>query len=274
MNCWRVLRRSWFTWSAVALIVGCHPAKSPSGGSGTVATPTTLAICAASDLKFALDDLLRDFRTLEPNVTVTATYGSSGNFYQQLKQRAPFDVYLSADIEYVRKLNNEALLVPGSLFPYAEGRLVVWARNESKLELGVDGKSGLTDPSVNKIAVANPQTAPYGRAAVAALKTLGVYEQLESKLVQGENIAQTAQYVESGAADIGLIALSLATAPAMKDKGRYVVVPNNAYPKLEQAGAVLSWAKSPEAAEKFCKFLRSADAREKLRQYGFTTPEE
>jgi molybdate transport system substrate-binding protein len=261
-------------WSAAALIAGCHSGKSPSGGSGTTAAPATVAICAASDLKFALDDLLGDFSKLEPNVAVTATYGSSGNFYQQLKQRAPFDVYLSADIEYVRKLNHEALIVPGSLFRYAEGRLVVWVRNESKLALDDDGKSALADASVNKIAVANPQTAPYGRAAVAALKTFGLYEQLESKLVQGENIAQTAQYVESGAADIGLIALSLATAPAMKDKGRYIALPKAAYPKLEQAGAVLSWAKSPEAAEKFCAFLRSAGAREKLRQYGFTTPEE
>lgn len=260
---------------AVMLCCGCNPAASKTGGSGSGTTSAaTLTICAASDLKFALDDLLNDFRKLEPNVTVTAAYGSSGNFYQQLKNEAPFDVYLSADIDYVRKLNNDGLIESGSLFQYAEGRVVVWVRNDSKLELGPDGKSALADPAVNKIAVANPQTAPYGRAAAAALKTFGLYEQLESKFVQGENIAQTAQFIESGAADVGIIALSLAIAPAMKDKGRYVAIPKDAYPKLEQAGAILKWAKDKAAAQRFCKFLTSDEGRTKLQQYGFTTPAE
>src|SRR4029077_6100604 len=134
--------------------------------------------------------------------------------------QAPFDIFFSADIDYPRKLIDAGLADADSEFLYAEGRSVGWVPNSSPLDLETLGIRAVADPSVRKVAIANPQHAPYGRAAEAALKTLGAYDAVKDRLVFGENIAQAAQFVESGAADVGLIALSLALSPAMKDKGR------------------------------------------------------
>jgi molybdate transport system substrate-binding protein len=256
------------------LLSGCNT-KSPSSGSATAAPSTAqLTIAAASDLKFALDEILIDFRKNEPGLNVQVSYGSSGQFYSQLLNQAPFDLYLSADLDYVRKLSEAGKIVPGSEFQYAEGRIVVWVRNDSKLDLAGDGTKALQDPAVKKIAVANPQHAPYGRAAVAALKHFQLFDQLESKLVYGENIAQTAQFVESGAADVGIIALSLATAPALKEKGRDVAVPPTAHPPLLQGGAILNWAQDRAAAERLRAMLVGPVGRAVLQKYGFVVPGE
>ena len=256
-----------------SLLSGCNRAAQESS-SNSAAPTIPLTVAAASDLKFALDDLLVDFHKQEPWMKVQVTYGSSGNFFTQLQNQAPFDLYLSADIDYVRKLNEAGKILPDGEFKYAEGRIAVWVRNESKLDVTNDGTAALKDPAVQKIAIANPQHAPYGRAAVAALKHFGLYEQLESKLVQGENIAQAAQFVESGAADVGIIALSLATAPAMKERGRFAVIPIEAHPKLEQAGAILTWTKFPVGAYALRSYLTSPAGRSKLQQYGFVIPGE
>ena len=176
-------------------------------------------MAAAADLKFALDELVTEFQAKHPSTTVKVTYGSSGNFYAQLQNQAPFDLYFSADIAYPRKLAEAGLALDGDLFLYAVGRIVVWTPSQSPVKVEQLGIQSLFAPSVKKIAIANPQHAPYGVAAVAALKSLKVYEQAEPKLVYGENIAQTAQFVQSGAADIGIIALSLAIAPPMRERG-------------------------------------------------------
>src|SRR5262249_40754304 len=176
-------------------------------------------VAAAADLKFALDEAAAEFRSKNPGIAVTVTYGSSGTLYAQLTQEAPFDLFLSADIDYPRKLIEQRKAVKESEFLYAVGHLVVWVPNGSKLDVDALGIRAVADPAVRKVAVANPRTAPYGRAAESALKTLGVYDRVKDRLVFGENIAQTAQFVEFGAADVGLIALSLALAPSMKDKG-------------------------------------------------------
>jgi molybdate transport system substrate-binding protein len=159
------------------------------------------------------------------------------------------------------------------LFRYAIGHVVLWVRNESSLDVSKRGIESLLDPSVRKIAIANPQHAPYGRAAEAALKSLGVYERVKDKLVLGENISQTAQFVQSGAADAGLIALSLALSPKMKDSGRYWEVPADAYPKLEQAGVILSRTKELELARALRDAVTNAHGKDILRRYGFVIPE-
>jgi molybdate transport system substrate-binding protein len=256
---------------AVALLASCaRPAPTPPAKA---AAKSTVAVAAASDLKYALDDVIAKFEEQHPEIDVQATYGSSGNFFAQLTNKAPFDIYLSADIEYPRKLSEQGLTLAGSEFPYAVGQIVVWVRNESSLDVGKLGIQSLLDPSVRKIAIANPKHAPYGRAAEAALKHLEVYDKVEKQLVLGENIAQTAQFVESGAADVGIIALSLAMAPAMKDKGRYWSVPLDAYPRLEQGGVILSWAKDAQATEALRTFVVGDEGRTILRQYGFILPE-
>ena len=151
-------------------------------------------------------------------------YGSSGNFAQQLQNGAPFDMFFSANLDYPKQLEAAGLTEPGTFYQYAIGKIVVWVPNDSKLDLS-SGLKALLDPSIKKIAIANPQHAPYGKAAVAALQKENIYDQVKDKFVLGENISQTASFVASGSADVGMIALSLALSPNMKDKGRYAEVP-------------------------------------------------
>jgi molybdate transport system substrate-binding protein len=237
--------------------------------TGTSSRAAELTVAAAADLKFAMDQLVTEFQTSQPGTTVKVAYGSSGNFFAQLQNRAPFDLYFSADIEYPRKLAEAGHALDTNVFLYAVGRLVVWVPKSSSVDLDTLGIQSLLAPSVRKVAIANPEHAPYGRAAVAAMKFLRVYEQAESRLVYGENIAQTAQFIQSGAADIGIIALSLALAPQMKDAGRYWEIPLDAYPKMEQGGIILSWTKEPIAARAFRDFVLGQHGREALKRYGF-----
>jgi molybdate transport system substrate-binding protein len=193
--------------------------------------------------------------------------------FAQIDNGAPFDLFLSADIDFPRKLIGDRKAAADSLFSYAVGRVVVWVPNDSSIDVGKLGIEALLSPSVHKIAIANPEHAPYGRAAVAAMRKLGVYDKVSSKLVLGENIAQAAQFVESGAADIGLIALSLAVSPKMKSEGHYWEVPLDAYPRLEQGGVIVSASKQPDLARQFRAELVGPQGRETLRRYGFILPE-
>jgi molybdate transport system substrate-binding protein len=233
-----------------------------------------VAVAAAADLKFAFGDVVAAFERRHPDIAVKVTYGSSGHFFTQLSNEAPFDLFLSADIDYPRKLIEQGRAVKESEFVYAVGHLVVWAPNGSPLDLDKLGLRAVLDPRVRKVAIANSRFAPYGRAAEAALKHFGVYDQVKDRLVLGENIAQTAQFVESGAADVGLIALSLALAPPLRDKGRYWEVPADAYPRLEQGGVILTWAKDKAAAQELRDYLTGGEGRAVLRQYGFRLPGE
>src|SRR5262245_38457685 len=229
-------------------------------------------VAAAADLKFALEDVAAAFRQARPDVTVKVTYGASGNFFAQLSNRAPFDLFLSADVEYPRKLIEQGLADRDSEFLYAVGHLVLWVPSSSALDLEKLGANALLDPSVRKIAVANPRHAPYGRAAVAALKSLGVFDQVEGKLVYGENVAQAAQFAQSGSADAGVFALSLAMAPSLRDKGRYWEVPLTAHPRLDQGGVILNWAQDRGSAGAFRAFLLGEEGKAVLKRYGFFLP--
>jgi molybdate transport system substrate-binding protein len=243
---------------------------SPSAGSEQ---KRTLTIAAASDLKFALDELLEEFRAQHPGADVQVTYGSSGNFLAQLSNGAPFDVFLSADVAYPRKLAEQGL-VADEVFLYAVGRIVVWVPKDSPLPLEQRGLEALREPAARRIAIANPQHAPYGRAAEAAMKSLGVYDTVKDKLVLGENIAQTAQFVQSGAADAGIIALALALAPAMKAQGSYWEVPLDTYPRMEQGGAILENTKELELARRFRDYLLGTEGKAMLKRYGFSLVKE
>src|SRR5262252_8335336 len=192
----------------------------------------SITVAAAADLQFAIQDVAAQFQK-HTGKEVKLIYGSSGNFFQQLQNGAPFDMFFSANLDYLRQLESMGLTEPGSLYSYATGRVVLWVPKESKLELN-SGLQALADPSVRKIAIANPQHAPYGQAAVAALQKEGLYDKVAGRLVLGENISQTASFVVSGAADAAIVALSLAVSPNMKDKGRYVEIPAGDYPPLEQ----------------------------------------
>jgi molybdate transport system substrate-binding protein len=182
-----------------------------------------IKVAAASDLTFAFKYVVARFEKQNGN-SVLLTYGSSGNFFSQIQNGAPFDLFFSADVSFPQKLEAAGLTEPGSIYKYAKGEIVIWVSNASKLDLR-KGLAVLLDPGIQKIAIANPLHAPYGAAAVAAMKHAGVYDQVKSKFVQGENISQAAQFVHSGNADVGIVALSLALSPAMKNDGRYVVIP-------------------------------------------------
>src|ERR1700693_3685939 len=226
-----------------------------------------ISVAAAADLQFAMQDIAARFQK-ETRMSVNVTYGSSGNFFQQLQNGAPFDMFFSANLDYPKKLEAAGLTEPGSYYPYARGKIVIWVPKDSKLDLS-SGMKALLDPSVKKIAVANPQHAPYGQAAVAALQKEGLYEKVKDKFVLGENISQTASFVVSGSADVGIVALSLALSPNMKDKGLYVEIPGAEYPPIEQACVILSSSKNKETARQFVSFVKTAATAEVLRSYGF-----
>jgi molybdate transport system substrate-binding protein len=234
---------------------------------------TELRIAAAANIRFAMEELVAKFHANQPAIFATVTYGSSGTFYAQLQNQAPFDLFFSADMEYPRKLAEAGLALDNNVFFYAAGRLVVWTPKSSALEVETLGIQSLLAQSVKKIAIANPRSAPYGIAAVAAMKKLDVYQQAEPKLVFGENIAQAAQFVQSGAADIGIIALSLAITPEMHDAGRYWEVPDGTYPRLEQGVIILNWTKEAQAARAFRDFVLGEPGREVLARYGYFLPE-
>ncbi|MET0403178.1 MAG: molybdate ABC transporter substrate-binding protein [Cystobacter sp.] len=261
---------------AVMLLLG---AGSAANGQGAAAPKTpaparahALRIAAAADLKFALDELLKDFRAKHPEDRVEVTYGSSGNFIAQLSQGAPFDVFLSADMGYPRKLVEQGLAEDQEVFSYAVGHVVLWVRRDSPLQVEKLGLKVLLEPAAKRIAMANPQHAPYGRAAEAALKSQGLYDAVKAKLVLGENVAQTAQFAQSGAADVGLIALSLALAPAMKAQGRYGEIPSSAYPRMDQGGVILKKVQDAVLARQFRDALLGAESRPLLERYGFGMP--
>jgi molybdate transport system substrate-binding protein len=256
------------------LIVGASVVVGMRGAPPPPARKRTLTIAAASDLKFALDELLQQFRAKHPEADVQVTYGSSGNFFAQLGNGAPFDVFLSADVSYPRKLAEQGLVHDSGVFLYAVGRIVVWVPRGSPLAVETLGLKALEAPEAKRIAIANPKHAPYGRAAEAAMRSQGVYDAVQAKLVLGENIAQTAQFVQSGSADVGIIALALALAPAMKEQGRYWEVPLDAYPRMEQGGAITRSAQDVELALAFRAFLLGAEGKALLERYGFTLPQE
>ena len=226
-----------------------------------------ITVAAAADLQFAMADIAARYQK-ETGKTVKLTFGSSGNFFQQIQNGAPFDVFFSANLDYAKKLDTAGLAEPGTLYQYATGKIVLWVPSDSKLDISA-GLAALTNPAIKKIAIANPQHAPYGQAAVAALKKEGVYDKVADRFVLGENISQTASFVVSGAADVGIVALSLALSPTMKDKGRYVEIPDADYPAIEQACVVLKSSKEKETAKAFVNYIKTPASAELLRKYGF-----
>lgn len=227
-------------------------------------------VAAAADLKLAMTQLAKQFEK-DAGTIVNVTYGSSGNFFAQIQNGAPFDLFFSADVEYARKLEAAGFAEPGTLYTYAVGRIVIWMPADTNANVTKLGWNALLDASVQKVAIANPEHAPYGRAAMAALQRAGIYEQVKSKLVYGENISQAAQFVQSGNAQAGIIARSLAVSPEMNE-GKIWEIPAEMHPPIEQAAVLLTGAKNKKAARAFLEFVKSAAGREVLLKYGFAIP--
>jgi molybdate transport system substrate-binding protein len=238
--------------------------------SGSYAHAQSVKIAAAADLKFAMAELASQFEK-QSGAKLDVTYGSSGNFLTQIQNGAPFDLFFSADSEYPKQLEAAGLTEPGTLSEYFVGHIVIWTASDGEINTAKDGWKSLLDQRVKKIAIANPEHAPYGRAALAAMKKAGIYEQVKDKLVYGENISQAAEFVKSGNAQAGIIALSLAVSPAMKNGNRWEI-PADSYPPIKQAAVILKAAKNKDAAHRFLDFVSGPQGHEILQRYGFTAP--
>jgi len=233
------------------------------------ASAQEITAAAAADLNYALKELAARFEK-KTGDKVTLSFGSSGNLSSQIQSGAPYDLFFSADERYPQMLAAAGLMDPASLRSYAVGHLVLWVHNgldPQKLKMDL-----LLQPSVRHVAIANPQHAPYGRTAMAALAHYGLQDKVASKLVLGENISQAAQFVQSGNAQAGLIALSLAMSPAMKGTGRYWQLPYDSYPELRQTAGVISASKRKQAAQAFLDFVTSPEGAAVLEQFGFAVP--
>lgn len=226
-----------------------------------------LTIAAAADLKFAMDEIVALFGKQHPASQVTTIYGSSGKFQTQIRQGAPYDVYFSADIAYPHALKNEGFAV-GEVQSYGFGRLVLWNSSHKIIQL-----SDLSDPSIHKIAIANPKHAPYGQHAEQALKAAGIWDKIEAKLVYGENIAQAAQFVQTGNADVGILALSLAKSAQLSKSGSYTLIPDSLHQPLEQGFVITRRAEHNQLALDFARFMTTSDVRRIMIRYGFSLPE-
>jgi molybdate transport system substrate-binding protein len=253
------------------LLVAALFINTASGWAQEKSSSSELTVAGAADLSAALKEI-GDGYEQKTGVKVKLSFGASGALTQQIQNGAPFDLFFSADMDYPRQLVTAGDADGASLYQYAIGKLVLWVPADSPLDLDRNGMNVLLDPTVKKIAIANPQHAPYGRAAVAALKHAGLYDRVTDRLVVGENVSQAAQFAESGNAQVGFVALAHAVAPGMRGKGKYWEVPADFYPPLAQGVVVLSHSQHKREAAEFVEYIKTKEVAELLRKYGFTLP--
>ncbi|MDN3510385.1 MAG: molybdate ABC transporter substrate-binding protein [Candidatus Jettenia sp.] len=237
----------------------------------TVRADEKILIAAAANLNPAMDEICKGFEKAYPTIDAEISYGSSGNFFAQIKQGAPFDIFFSADTTYPARLEEEGLAVKGESKIYAFGSIVLWIPKKSSL----NPRKGLhivVEPKVKKVAIANQKLAPYGMAAEEALRYYGLWDKVQDKLVFGENISQTAQFVQSGAANVGIIALSQAISPKMESDGDYWIIPAESYNKLGQAYAILEKGNDKPGVRKFLEFVQGKKGEKVFLKYGYSLP--
>jgi molybdate transport system substrate-binding protein len=239
-------------------------------GLGFAQTTKTVRIAAASDLQPALEGITRRYMEAHPGITVQTTFGASGKLAQQILEGAPFDVFFSADESFALKLENAGKLEAGTRKLYAVGRLVVWVPSRLGLDVRKLGLKVLNDPSIKRIAIANPEVAPYGKAAISLLEGAGLLEALKPKLIYGENVAQAAQFAFT-AADAGIVGLATAMNEAMTKDGNYWLAPLESHKRLNQTFGIVTGGNRPEVRA-FVKNLSSKESRGILERFGFLIP--
>ncbi|WP_036302254.1 molybdate ABC transporter substrate-binding protein [Methylotenera sp. L2L1] len=227
-----------------------------------------ITIAAASDLKFAMDEIVGKFKEANTKDEIDVTYGSSGKFQTQIQQGAPYDLYFSADIAFPRELAKNGFSA-SEVMPYALGRIVLWSAAMDASKMSLDS---LTSSKISHIAIANPKHAPYGKRAEEALRATNLWGKVEAKLVYGESIAHTAQFVQTGNAQVGIIALSLALNPELASKGGYWLIPDTLHAPLEQGFIITRRAEGNDLARKFADYMRSSATRAIMTKYGFVLP--
>ena len=246
------------------LLLTCFLLLSSAAHAGKI------TVAAASDLKFAMDEIVSAFQKSNHGDTVDVVYGSSGKFHTQLLQGAPYDLFFSADIGFPRELAASGLAA-SAVKPYAVGRIVLWS---ATLDASRKTLASLADPKITRIAIANPKHALYGKRAEEALRAAGVWDKVEAKLVYGENIAQTAQFVQSGSAQVGIIALALALNPELSKKGGYWLIPDTLHEALEQGFIITRQGAGNPLARRFADYMAAQPARDIMIRHGFVLPGE
>lgn len=234
--------------------------------------PVPVAVAAAGDLRGVLEELKSAFEAGHPGIQPQLSFGASGSLTAQILQGAPFDMFLSADEGFPLQLQKAGLVAAQDIFRYATGSLTLWVRKDLALDPARDGWQVLLDPGIKKVAIANPQVAPYGRAAEAALRGVGFYDKVQSRLVFADNIAQAAQFLQAGSAEAGLISASQANHPVLRQSGLTWTVPLDTYPALRQAGAILLRSPHQEQARAFQSFITGVEGQAILARHGFKKP--
>jgi molybdate transport system substrate-binding protein len=250
-------------WALVLTLVCAATACKEK--SSTINHPTELTVAAASDLTPAFEEIGREFEGSQ-KTKVTFVFGSTGMLTRQIENAAPFDLFAAANINYIDQLEQKGLIIPDTKTIYARGRITLWTPAESTLRLA--SISDLARPEVTRIAIANPDHAPYGLAARQALESAGIWEAVKPKLVYGDNIRQTLQYAETGNVEIAIVALSLST----QTNGRWSLIPENLHQPLDQGLAVIKSSKNEQAARAFATFVTGPQGRAVLQKYGFSFP--
>jgi molybdate transport system substrate-binding protein len=228
---------------------------------------TPLRVAAAADLEPVLPPILEQFQKAF-GVKAVATYQASATLTTQIQNGAPFDLFLSADIGFPKRLADAGMTDGTMPVIYAKGTLVLWTRKASQLP--PPSLALLRDTALKRLAIANPESAPYGRAAVAALSSLGLYESLKPRLVTAQNIAQAAQFVHSGNADAGLISLTSALTPQLAASGTYFLIPRDLYPPIEQGAVILKGGQQEAAAHRLLDYLLTQSVQAQLGKSGLT----
>lgn len=235
--------------------------------SATSVQAQPLTVVAAASLRFAMEDVAEKFEQLHPGSKVNILFSSSGKAYAQITHGAPVDIFFSADMDYPEKLHREGY-AHGAVQQYAVGRLVIWQRRGGPLDLS-KGLVGLDNPAVQRLAIANPELAPYGAAAKEALIKQGLWEQLTPRMVMGENISQTAHFAASGAAQVGMIAYALALSESMQDIGEFALLDESMHSPMPLGFVILKPAEDNPLVRKFSAFVLGSDGKNILSGYGF-----
>jgi len=242
----------------LACINACKD-KSP------VTHPEELTVAAASDLTPAFEELGREFESTN-KIKVVFVFGSTGMLTRQIENGAPMDLFAAANVSYIDQLEQQGLVIPGTKAIYARGRITLWTPNESLLRL--ETISDLARPEVSRIAIANPDHAPYGLAARQALESAGIWDRVRPKLVYGDNIRQTLQYAQTGNVEVAIVALSI----SIQSPGRWSLIPEELHQPLDQGLAIMKTTKNEPAARAFAAYLSSPQGRAIMQKYGFTFP--
>ena len=240
---------------ALACVTACkdkYPATSPD----------ELTVAAAADLTPAFEEIGREFESVT-KTKVIFVFGSTGMLTRQIENGAPVDLFAAANVSYIDELDQKGLIVSGTRTIYARGRITLWTPDESPLRL--QSINDLARPEVTRIAIANPDHAPYGLAAKQALQTAGIWERVQPKLVYGDNIRQTLQYAQTGNVEVAIVALSL----SIPSRGRWQLVPEELHEPIDQGLGVIKGARNEQAARAFADFIAGPQSRAIMKKYGF-----